>query len=185
MSNDSKPRPPLHSPSIKIGTRHKSAEDKAREDAETLKSSSVGRYQNAHSLWEEAVKSGKMEQLWQKPEMAELRSVLERAFLQVARGKGHKVHGQGIPFIEQPIVTLTTRLGIGGPAYQSTKKLDQAIRQVYFAKTYADLMAAREEVLGAINFIAPIVLALDNALDTSNAEEARDPQDPLPEGLFL
>ena len=84
-----------------------------------------------------------------------LADVLKRAYEQAASGKGKERHGSGnTPFEEQPMATINRQLGsIDGFIYQAHKKSLEA-------KRLPD-GRAQAELLGAINYLAGAVIALD------------------------
>lgn len=81
-----------------------------------------------------------------------LRSVLQAAFEQAADGKGKERHARGNPFDRQHMQTISDLLDTDrGMAFQAIKKLTEAL----------DLPtpeAREKELLGAINYIAGIVV---------------------------
>lgn len=81
-----------------------------------------------------------------------LRAVLDAAYYQAAHGKGKERHARGNPFEAQHMQTISRLLDSDrGMAFQAIKKLTEGL----------DLAApeAREkELLGAINYIAGIVV---------------------------
>lgn len=80
-----------------------------------------------------------------------LKNVLERAFNQAAQGKGQQRHGQGLPFCAQPMQQISNLLNSpDGMAYQAIKKIQESQRM--------DDDAATHELLGAINYIAGIIV---------------------------
>lgn len=85
-----------------------------------------------------------------------LADVLNRALLQASQGKGRDRHAvDGVPFEEQPMATINRQLGsVHGFIYQSHKKSLEAMR----------LPAGRDvaELLGAINYLAGAVIALES-----------------------
>ena len=83
----------------------------------------------------------------------ELFSVLRDALDQAQSGKGSERHGNGQPFTEQPILTITRAVGRGFPLGQAMKKIQESQRM--------EDDAAKRELLGAINYLAAAVLFLD------------------------
>lgn len=85
-----------------------------------------------------------------------LASVLVRAFLQAAQGKGKERHATGTtPFHEQPMSTICREQGsVDGMLYQARKKSLESKR----------LPDGRNsaEVLGAINYLAGVVIAYES-----------------------
>jgi hypothetical protein len=86
-----------------------------------------------------------------------LGAVLSRAFDQAARGKGAERHGQGQAFDEQPMMTITSLVGVGGPLFQAMKKAQEAQR--------LPRDAAVRELLGAINYLAGAIIHLESRDD--------------------
>jgi hypothetical protein len=84
-----------------------------------------------------------------------LAAVLFAAFEQAANGKGKERHASGdTPFEEQPMASINRQLGsIDGFIYQAHKKSLEA-------KRLPD-GRAQAELLGAINYLAGAVIALD------------------------
>ena len=84
-----------------------------------------------------------------------LRDVLDRALQQAQSGKGKERHAVGeTPFDQQPMATINKQLGsIHGFIFQAHKKSLEATR----------LPAGRDvaELLGAINYLAGAVIALE------------------------
>lgn len=88
---------------------------------------------------------------------APLAAVLDGALMQAARGKGAERHGNGLPFMDQPMLAITRMVGLGFPLGQCIKKSQEARGMAQ----RGDRDAARRELLGAIVYIAGAVLALD------------------------
>ena len=86
----------------------------------------------------------------------QLLNVLMRAYDQAAKGKGKERHASGnTPFHEQPMATINRQLGsVDGFIYQAHKKSLEATR----------LPQGRNvaELLGAINYLAGAVIALES-----------------------
>ena len=89
------------------------------------------------------------------PDYIRLAAVLQAAYDQAARGKGKERHAStGQPFEEQPMSAINWTLGsIDGFLYQAAKKAQEARRLPYGR--------AQAELLGAINYLAGAVIALD------------------------
>lgn len=85
-----------------------------------------------------------------------LADVLTRAYLQASAGKGKERHAVGdVPFEDQPMATINRQLGsVDGFIYQAHKKSLEA-------KRLPD-GRAQAELLGAINYLAGAVIALDS-----------------------
>ena len=83
---------------------------------------------------------------------ASLREVLDAAYDQAATGKGKERHARGNPFEEQHMQTISKLLDTDrGMAFQAIKKLTEGL-------DLADPAARQKELLGAINYIAGIVI---------------------------
>lgn len=81
-----------------------------------------------------------------------LRDVLRLAYDQAATGKGRERHARGNPFEEQHMQTISQLLDTDrGMAFQAVKKLTEGLDM-------ADAAARERELLGAINYIAGIVI---------------------------
>lgn len=89
-----------------------------------------------------------------KPEYSDLFEVLRDALNQAQVGKGEERHGNGLSFMEQPILTITRAVGLGFPLGQAMKKIQECQRM--------DADAAKRELLGAINYLAAAVLFFDD-----------------------
>ena len=90
---------------------------------------------------------------------ASLRRILDMALEQASSGKGDERHANGRSFDEQPMQRITEMLGIGFPLGQAVKKSQEA-------KGMTDRGqhdAAIRELLGAINYLAGAVMALEIA----------------------
>lgn len=85
-----------------------------------------------------------------------LKAVLDAAFEQASAGKGAERHGQGgdLDFMEQPMMSISALLNSdGGLAYQAIKKIVEARGMKEFARQ-------ERELLGAINYIAGMIMHL-------------------------
>lgn len=81
-----------------------------------------------------------------------LAAVLKEALDQAQYGKGKKCHAKnGRPFLEQPIMVGGRECGPGGLAFQARKKILEALN-------CEDDDRAIEDLLGAINYTAAMVL---------------------------
>lgn len=80
-----------------------------------------------------------------------LQSALKAALVQAAYGKGKRCHANGKPFLEQPIMTGARECGPGGLAFQARKKILEALN-------CGDDERAIEDLLGAINYTAAMVI---------------------------
>jgi len=95
-----------------------------------------------------------------------LAEVLDAALMQAATGKGAERHAGDRPFATQPMQEITRMVGVGFPLGQAMKKAQEAGTMASRGQTDA----ARRELLGAINYLAGAVLALNGH---SAAEEGR------------
>lgn len=84
-----------------------------------------------------------------------LSAVLIRAYEQAACGKGRDRHASVLPFHEQPMQRIEALVGGGFCAGQAIKKIQESGRM--------DRDAAVRELLGAINYIAGNIIALERA----------------------
>lgn len=80
-----------------------------------------------------------------------LANVLQEALAQAATGKGKERHANGKPILEQPIMVKSRESGPGGPFFQASKKLLEALNCLDDERAIRDL-------LGAINYTAAMVL---------------------------
>lgn len=96
-----------------------------------------------------------MTQFLSAPGYEKLAEVLQRAFEQASAGKGKERHASdGVPFEDQPMSSINRTLGsIDGFLYQASKKAAEARR--------LPTGRAQAELLGAINYLAGAVIALD------------------------
>ncbi|WP_160153330.1 hypothetical protein [Microbulbifer sp. ALW1] len=93
-----------------------------------------------------------------------LTDVLERALQQAAAGKGNDRHAQGQPFHEQPMLRISELLDSdGGMAFQAIKKIQEARRLPTRERRVAEL-------LGAINYIAGMVILEESQIPAGVAE---------------
>lgn len=85
--------------------------------------------------------------------------VLIEALQQAQRGKGALRHADGKPFLQQPIMEGARSCGEGAMAYQSRKKILEALR-------CDDPERAITDLLGAINYtVAQIIVRRENAIE--------------------
>lgn len=91
-----------------------------------------------------------------EPGYEKLADVLQRAFEQAANGKGKERHASdGMAFEDQPMSAINRNLGsIDGFLYQAAKKAGESRR--------LPAGRAQAELLGAINYLAGAVIALDD-----------------------
>lgn len=89
-----------------------------------------------------------------EPGYERLAEVLEAAFAQAAHGKGAERHAGGQPFHEQPMQQISELLGnVDGMAFQAIKKIREA-------RGLPTVEAQVRELLGAINYVAGMVVFL-------------------------
>lgn len=101
-----------------------------------------------------------------------LADVLSRAYEQASEGKGKERHAsEGQAFEDQPMMAINQSLGsIDGFLFQAAKKAQEARR--------LPAGRAQAELLGAINYLAGAVIALDSwAAGLLPAELKYDPED--------
>ncbi len=91
-----------------------------------------------------------------EPLFAELITALDQS----QAGKGKERHANGLPFLEQPIMTNARQCGAGGPAQQVMKKTGEAIGMHKRGETNR----AIKELHGAIVYAAATVLAMKEGL---------------------
>ncbi len=84
-----------------------------------------------------------------------LQAVLDEAFNQAAYGKGAERRAQSKPFEEQPMQKLIELYGTGFALGQAGKKMQESQRM--------EVEAAVRELLGAINYIAGVVIHLEKS----------------------
>ena len=96
----------------------------------------------------------------------DLFNMLNRAFQQAQNGKGHERHANGLPFNEQPIMTIMQRHGPGFGFGQIDKKSDEAHRMIE-RREYA---AADRELQGIIVYAAAVMLRI-HELEAQKKEE--------------
>lgn len=101
-----------------------------------------------------------------------LRDVLDRAFAQAASGKGHERHAVDKPFDQQPMQELISLYGVGFALGQAAKKAQESQR----------LPAGRDvaELLGAINYLAGAVIALERGRQPVAGNDNEQPRDCCP-----
>lgn len=81
---------------------------------------------------------------------ASLSNVLRRAYDQASSGKGQERHGQDLPFAKQPMQLIQDLCGEGFALGQAMKKMQESQRLPHDA--------AIRELLGAINYIAGVII---------------------------
>lgn len=90
------------------------------------------------------------------PSYEALARVLKDALAQASSGKGHERHSSGEPYEEQKIVRLNEQIGTNhGAVFQACKKSIESCRLPY--------PQSRNELLGAINYLAAAVIVLDRS----------------------
>lgn len=101
-----------------------------------------------------------------------LRDVLTRAYTQAASGKGHERHAVCKPFDQQPMQELISMYGVGFALGQAAKKAQESQR----------LPAGRDvaELLGAINYLAGAVIALERGRQPVTGNDNEQPRDCCP-----
>lgn len=87
------------------------------------------------------------------PGYQDLIRALDQALDQAAAGKGRERHANGLPFKDQPIMTLQRRYGTGYALGQAEKKMDEATRM--------KSEQAIHELRGAIIFLAAAILHIE------------------------
>lgn len=90
-----------------------------------------------------------------------LADVLQRAFNQAAHGKGAVRHARGEPFDAQVMQDGARRFGVGGLLFQAFKKSEESQRLPHDK--------AVSELLGAINYLAGAVIAMEKQIQPLNA----------------
>lgn len=95
-----------------------------------------------------------------------LAAVLHAAFGQAAFGKGKERHAQPVPFDAQPMLKLIDLYGAGFALGQAAKKMQESQR--------LPRDRAKAELLGAINYIAGAIIALDNTEPEEPPDAAND-----------
>ena len=95
-----------------------------------------------------------------------LDGVLKRASEQASKGKGAERHSDGQAFEEQPIMWIEREF--------KSFQLGQAVKKIHESQRLAPDAAARE-LLGAINYLAAKIIALE-----ATAEMVRDFKEALP-----
>ena len=102
-----------------------------------------------------------------------LAEVLDAALMQAASGKGAERHAGSRPFATQPMQEITRMVGVGFPLGQAMKKAQEAGTMASRGQTDA----ARRELLGAINYVAGAVLAI-NAMQQARSATERAAEGP-------
>lgn len=97
------------------------------------------------------------------PGYESLARVLSLAFYQAAYGKGKQRHAQGEPFDEQVMQIGADKFGAGALLFQAFKKSEESQR--------LPRDAAINELLGAINYLAGAVIAIERNTTTEAINE--------------
>lgn len=101
-----------------------------------------------------------------EPGYERLHAVFRDAHDQAAIGKGDERHANNLPFDEQRMQTISQGLGSpDGMAYQVIKKIQEGLQMNDHART-------RAELLGALNYLAGIVIFLDDKQHAAEQHEA-------------
>lgn len=86
------------------------------------------------------------------PGYEQLAAVLQAAYDQASKGKGAERHADSKPFHEQPMQTCSDLLGTdAGLAFQAIKKIREG-------STFTEFDRFERELLGAINYIAGMII---------------------------
>lgn len=94
-----------------------------------------------------------------------LAAVFQAAHDQAAHGKGKERHANGLPFHEQRMQSISKTLASAdGMAYQVVKKMTEGLQ-------LDDHKRREKELLGAINYLAGIVIYFREASDSKYAKE--------------
>lgn len=104
--------------------------------------------------------------LFPAPGYTRLFDVLREAHDQAAFGKGKERHANALAFHEQRMQTISRQLKTpNGMAFQVAKKMFEGLEM-------ADADAQRRELLGAINYLAGIVIFLDDQREKAEKDRA-------------
>lgn len=92
-------------------------------------------------------------------------AVFQAAHDQAAHGKGKERHANGLPFHEQRMQSISKTLASAdGMAYQVVKKMTEGLQ-------FDDHKRREKELLGAINYLAGIVIYFREASDSKDTKE--------------
>jgi hypothetical protein len=91
-----------------------------------------------------------------------LAEILQKALDQAQTGKGAKCHANGKPFLEQPIMEEGRNSGPGFLSGQARKKILEALNCPDDDRAITDL-------LGAINYVAAMVILRQEGVKRENA----------------
>jgi len=95
----------------------------------------------------------------------QLAEILEAAYDQAAKGKGAERHATNLPFHEQPMQTGSDLLGTdAGLAFQAIKKIREG-------RSFVELDRVERELLGAINYIAGMIIWRRRQAATQNGDD--------------
>lgn len=110
----------------------------------------------AFELLDNNAKLRQPERAMNAPGYEHLAAVLQDAYAQAAFGKGKERHANDLPFDHQPMQAISRLLGNPtGMTYQVCKKVVEAMNM-------KDRAARRRELLGAIVYLAGVVVYEDN-----------------------
>lgn len=110
----------------------------------------------AFELLDNNAKLHQPERAMNAPGYEHLAAVLKDAYAQAAFGKGKERHANDLPFDHQPMQTISRLLGNPtGMTYQVCKKVVEAMNM-------KDRAARRRELLGAIVYLAGVIVYEDN-----------------------
>ena len=91
-----------------------------------------------------------------------LAGILVDAYNQAQSGKGKERHANGLPFEDQPMQTISGMLDSDkGMAYQACKKIVEATNM-------QSLPAFEREILGAINYLAGMIIFNRNSAEQAS-----------------
>ena len=91
-----------------------------------------------------------------------LAGILAEAYNQAQSGKGKERHANGLPFEDQPMQTISGMLDSDkGMAYQACKKIVEATNM-------QSLPAFEREILGAINYLAGMIIFNRNSAEQAS-----------------
>lgn len=92
-------------------------------------------------------------------------AVFQAAHDQAAHGKGKERHANNLPFHKQRMQTISTTIGSEqGMVYQVVKKMTEGLQ-------FTDHDKREAELLGAINYLAGIVIYFREASDSKAVKE--------------
>lgn len=105
----------------------------------------------------------------QYPGYEQLQCILRAALEQAAVGKGHERHATGQTFENQPMQLISQLLGDNhGLAFQAVKKIQESLR--------LSPDRAEHELLGAINYIAGMIIYLRETAKPETSTVGKDYQ---------